>query len=218
MGCVGHIVDDNYLTLSLRIKMKHRKIILENDADLVLDRAKVILASTTINADIKRMIDKLGKLSTGTVMGISSNTSAAFGAAVASSFVKNITEQLNACISQLQSSSEAIDAELQKLDNITKGKTDLSSDVGVDNSEPIDDSDTQAPTTDDPIQDDRSADNTTAEITSEDDTDDSEVSDNELDDMFGAQPDPALLKQKKPKESTKESANIIIAGAFKKLL
>lgn len=201
--------------------MKHRKIILENDADLVLDRAKVILASTTINADIKRMIDKLGKLSTGTVMGISSNTSAAFGAAVASSFVKNITEQLNACISQLQASSEAIDAELQKLDNITKGKTDLSSDVGVDNSEPIDNSDTQAPTTDDPIQDDSSADNTTAEITSEDDTDDTDdtdVSDNELDDMFGAQPDPALLKQKKPKESTKESANIIIAGAFKKLL
>jgi hypothetical protein len=208
--------------------MKHRKIILENDADLVLDRAKVILASTTINADIKRMIDKLGKLSTGTVMGISSNTSAAFGAAVASSFVKNITEQLNSCISQLQASSEAIDAELQKLDDITKGKTDLSSDVGVAHADPIDNSDAQEPTPDVQMQDDSSTDDTistdadSTEIADEDDTDDSEVSDNELDDMFGAQPDPALLKQKKQKDSTKEatkeSANIILAGAFKKLL
>lgn len=210
------------------MKMKNKKIILENDAELILDRARVILASTTITADIKRMIDKLGKLSTGTVMGISSTTSAAFGAEVASNFVKNITAQLNASIAQLQASSEVIDIELQKLDNITKGITDLSTDAGVD----IQPEETSGTASDSEVEADTSEEDVESEITTpeeenpedggedttDEEKDESEVTDTELDDMFGAQPDPALLKQKKPKESTTESANIILTGAFKKLL
>jgi hypothetical protein len=206
--------------------MKNKKIILENDAELILDRARVILASTTITADIKRMIDKLGKLSTGTVMGISSTTSAAFGPEVASNFVKSITAQLNASIAQLQASSEAIDIELQKLDNITKGITDLSSDVGVDTTE--EDSPPPEPTdTEDAADSEEDIEEPTdtppegeseGESSANQEETDDEVTDTDLDDMFGEQPDPALLKQKKPKESTKESVNLILKGACKKLL
>jgi hypothetical protein len=181
---------------------KQIRLIRESDSDLILDRAKVILASTTINADIKRMIDKLGKLSTGTVMGISSTTSTAFGAEVASNFVKNITTQLNNCMAQLQTSTEAIDAELKILDNITKGVTDLQQDVGV--------TDSTTP----PIEDDSTPD---TEDTQDNTDNNDDVTDSDLDDMFGA--DPALLKPKvQTPKTTVESANNILAGAMRRIL
>lgn len=203
--------------------MKRNKILLEDDSDLVIDRAKIILASTTINADIKKMIDKLGKLSTGTVMGISSSTSAAFGAEVASAFVKNITTQLNTCMAQLQAATEVIDVELKKLDNITKGITDLENDVGVElpdeaeePSEPSEDDTQQSETIPDDQPEETIIDD---DGNVEDDGETEEATDTDIDDMFGA--DPALLPQKEqlsPKETTKESANIILRGALNKLL
>ena len=205
------------------MQMKKYKILMEDDSDLVIDRAKIILASTTINADIKKMIDKLGKLSTGTVMGISSSTSAAFGAEVASTFVKNITAQLNTCISQLQAATEVIDVELKKLDNITKGITDLDNDVGVElpdeaeePSEPSEDDTQQSETIPDDQPEETIIDD---DGNVEDDGETEEATDTDIDDMFGA--DPALLPQKEqlsPKETTKESVNIILRGALKKLL
>lgn len=205
--------------------MKRNKILLEDDSDLVIDRAKIILASTTINADIKKMIDKLGKLSTGTVMGISSSTSAAFGAEVASAFVKNITTQLNTCMAQLQAATEVIDVELKKLDNITKGITDLENDVGVevaDESEEVEEpaeEDTDTTQTESIPDEQIEETNIDDEGNVEDNGETEEATDTDIDDMFGT--DPALLPQKEqpsPKETTKESANIILRGALKKLL